>query len=236
MIHQLTDAPMLLSQRTRQRSRANLLVLAALMCLTGPLSRPVWSAEAAEAIEGSTNRPPCCRKLMPASAPTDRSLYQLDSVWTSDVGRKVPLRVLQGRPQVVAMFFTHCEFACPITLHDLKRIQESLPPEIRNQVDFLLVTLDPERDTPAVLAKYRKQQHLGTKGWTLLTGSADDIRELAALLGVNYRKDERGQYAHSNIISILNRDGEVIHQQVGLNKAPEDTIQALRKCVERSKP
>lgn len=226
-----------LPERTRQQSRANLSVLAALMCLVGPLSGPVGSAEAAEgpeAIEGSTNRPPCCRKLMPASTPTDRSLYQLDSVWTSDVGRKVPLRVLQGRPQVVALFFTHCEFACPITLHDLKRIQESLPPEIQNQVDFLLVTLDPERDTPAGLARYRRQQKLGTDHWTLLTGSAEDVRELAALLGVNYRKDERGQYAHSNLISILNRDGEVIHQQVGLNKEPEETLKAIQNCAKPS--
>lgn len=49
--------------------------------------------------------PPCCRPALPAGKPTDHSLYQLDSMWTSDAGRKVNLSVLRGRPQVVAMFF-----------------------------------------------------------------------------------------------------------------------------------
>ena len=88
------------------------------------------------------------------SPPTDQSLYQVDSVWISDVGRNIPLGVLRGRPQVMALFFTHCEFACPLIVHDLKSIQDALPARVRDQVDFVLVSLDPDRDTPEVLAAY----------------------------------------------------------------------------------
>jgi len=187
-----------------------------------------WSlASAAD----STNLPPCCRKSLPTAAYTDRSLYQLESTWTSDVGREVKLGVLRGRPQVVGLFFTHCEYACPIIVHDMKRIQKALPESLRDQVDFLLVSFDTERDTPAVLAAYRETHRLGTDHWTLLTGRADDVRELAALLGINYQKDARGQFAHSNVITVLNAEGEVLHQQVGLNTEPEGALKALTQAA-----
>lgn len=177
----------------------------------------------------STNLPPCCRKALTNAPYSDKSLFQLDSTWTSDVGRKVKLGVFRGRAQVVGLFFTHCEYACPIIVHDMQRIQAALPASLRDRVDFLLVSFDTERDSAAVLADYRKTHKLGTDHWTLLTGKPDDVRELAALLGINYQKDARGQFAHSNVITLLNADGEVIRQQVGLNTGPEDSVKALER-------
>ncbi len=171
--------------------------------------------------------PPCCRQSVPTSAPTDKSLYQLESIWTSDVGRTVPLGVLRGRPQVMALFFSHCEFACPILVHDMKRIEAALPPELRDKVDFLLVSIDTDRDTPSELHAYRARQELPLKNWTLLTGKPDDIRELAALLGVNYQRDSRGQFSHSNVITVLNSEGEIAHQLIGLNQPVGEVVKAL---------
>ena len=67
------------------------------------------------------------------------------------------------------------------------------------------------------------------KNWTLLRGGEDDVRELSALLGVNYMKDARGQFSHSNIITVLDSEGVVAFQQTGLNKDATETIAALRK-------
>ena len=181
---------------------------------------------------GATNgRPPCCRELKPGVVFTDRSLYQLDSEWTSDVGRKIKLGVFTGRPQVVALFFTHCEYACPIIVNDLKRIEAALTEKLRGQVDFLLISLDPERDTPAVLHGYRKSRQLSIAHWSLLQGGGEDVRELAALLGVNYRKDARGQYAHSNVITLLNAKGEIVHQLTGLNQDVTSFVQIIGKTL-----
>jgi len=183
----------------------------------------------------STNLPPCCRKPLAASAFTDKSLFQLDSTWTSDVGREVKLGVFRGRPQVVGLFFTKCEYACPIIVHDMRKIQAALPASLRGQVDFLLVSFDTERDTPAILADYRRTHRLDTDHWAILTGKPDDVRELAALLGINYQKDARGQFAHSNVITLLNAEGEVIRQQVGLNTGPEESVKALEKSLAETK-
>lgn len=186
----------------------------------------------ASAGDAPEEKPPCCRRAEPVAKPTDGSLYQLESEWTSDEGRRLRLGVLHGRPLLVAMFFTTCEYACPILVHDLQRIQAALPAELRGEVDILLVSFDTERDTPAVLRAFRESKGLGKDHWTLLTGRADDVRELAALLGVNYKKDARGQFAHSNVITLLNREGEVAYQLAGLQQDPGALIEAVKKAVQ----
>ncbi|MEO6788524.1 MAG: SCO family protein [Chthoniobacteraceae bacterium] len=179
--------------------------------------------------------PPCCRPALPAGNPTDKSLYLLDSKWTSDVAKTIPLSVLRGRPQIVAMFFSHCEYACPILVHDMKQLEAKLPAGVLAKVDFLLVSFDTKRDTPEALAAYRRKQDLSPARWTLLHGGADDVRELAALLGVNYAQDSRGQFAHSNIITVLNAEGEIAFQQTGLNQDPAPLIAAIEKAARGAK-
>ncbi len=191
----------------------------------------VLCVTAASAADKPAGKPPCCREALPAGHYTDRSLYQLDSKWTSDVGREVKLGVLRGRVQVLAMFFAQCEYACPILVNDMQRLEQSLPAAIRGRVEFLLVSFDTERDTPAALRAYREKMQLTPERWTLLRGGADDVRELAALLGVNFQKDARGQFAHSNLITVLNPEGEIIHQQTGLKGDTAATIAALEKTV-----
>lgn len=175
--------------------------------------------------------PPCCRPALPAGKPTDKSLYLLDSEWTSDVGRRIKLGALRGHPQIVAMFFTHCEYACPILVSELKSIQSKLPTAVLAKVDFLLVSIDAKRDTPTALAAFRETQQLTRERWTLLCGEADDGRELAALLGVNYTQDASGQFAHSNLITLLNAEGEITFQHTGLKQDLTPLIAAIEKAA-----
>lgn len=175
--------------------------------------------------------PSCCLKPAESGQPvSDHSLFQLDSTWTNDKGADLKLGALGGPPLVVTMFFAKCEFACPVLVHDMKKIQAALPEDVRSKVGFVLVSFDTERDTPLVLAEYRKIHELPAN-WTLLRGTADDVPELAALLGVKFKKDARGQFAHSNILTVLNPGGEVVHQQVGLNQAPEETVKQLLRLL-----
>ena len=177
------------------------------------------------------DKPPCCRVPLELGKPTDKSLYLLESTWTSDVGRQIKLGTLRGRPQIVALFFTHCEYACPILVNELKTIESQLPPEVLGKVDFLLVSLDSKRDTPAELAAFREKRQLTRERWTLLRGRADDVRELAALLGVNYAEDSRGQFAHTNLITLLNAEGEIAFQHVGLKQDPSPLIAAIQNAA-----
>jgi protein SCO1/2 len=178
---------------------------------------------------GTALKPSCCTRELTATAPvSDQSLYQLDSSWTNDQGAALPLASLRGRPQIVTMFFARCEFACPILVHDMKRIAAALPESLQTNVGFVLVSFDSERDTPAALAGYRKIHQL-PPNWTLLRGTPDDVLELAALLGVKFKKDLRGQFAHSNLITVLDSNGEIASQQAGLNQRVDDLVSTVKR-------
>jgi cytochrome oxidase Cu insertion factor (SCO1/SenC/PrrC family) len=139
----------------------------------------------------------CCAEstaAAPAAALSARSIYQLDATWTDDRGQAVKLAELRGRPVVLALFFTSCGYACPRIVDDMTRIQATLPAAVRNRARFVLVSFDDERDTVAVLHTYREQHELNAANWVLLRGAPGDIRELAAVLGVKYKKDARGMF------------------------------------------
>ena len=180
----------------------------------------------------SAGKPSCCvTNAGPATAFTDKSLYQLDSTWTNDQGQPMKLSALRGRVQVVAMFFASCQYACPVIVHDMKRIETALPESLRARVNFTLVTFDTGRDTPAALRTYRQRQQLAADRWTLLRATPDDTLEFAALLGVKYKQEATGQFAHSNLITVLNPEGEIIHQQIGLNQDIRETVKAIERAA-----
>jgi protein SCO1 len=130
---------------------------------------------------------------------------------------------------VVVMFFASCEYACSVLVNDLKRIEAALPKDTRARTGFLLISFDTVRDAPEVLRAFRQRMELPEERWTLVTGRPDDVRELAALLGVRYQQDTRGQFAHSNLLTVLN-DGEVIHQHTGLNRPVDKVVRAIVGC------
>ena len=181
--------------------------------------------------KSSAPQPPCCREGLPPAKYSERSLYSLNPVWTSDVGREVKLEVLRGRPQVIALFFTSCEHSCPLIVADLKVIDKALPIGVREKVDFLLVSIDPERDTPEVLRAFRAKHELPTERWTLLRGSAEATRQLAGMVGFNYLPGSPTQYAHSLLISIMDESGVVVFQQVGLGRPPDEAVASLLKII-----
>jgi protein SCO1/2 len=166
---------------------------------------------------------------MPADKPVDdASLYQLESKWTRADGRQVSLSSLRGKVRVLAIFYSSCEFACPVIVGRMKSLQAMLPADRRGDVGFVLVSMDPGKDDPTRLVEYAKRMELDDN-WTLLKGDDGDVRELAALLGFRYREEPDGEFAHSNMISVLDREGRLVQQGVGLDA---DVNDAARKVVE----
>jgi protein SCO1/2 len=200
---------------------------------------------------------------LPAAAFSPDSLYQLTSVWTTASGQSIHLSALRGKPQVMVMAYTSCEYACPIFIsimqnnetprsklrgirrkrrlsatqqaagnRTLQGIERALAPALRQQVGFVAVSFDPEHDTPAVLQAYGDKMHLDPAHWTLLHGAPEDVLELAVLLGVKYKKDPQGGFAHANLITVLNQDGEIVYRHTGLQHSVADTIAAIHSVAQ----
>jgi len=176
--------------------------------------------------ETKTEKHSCCSEEENEEY-SDNSIYQLESEWITQSGEKFSIGILKGKPVVLTMFYASCTYACPILINDMKRIEASIDSDELKNYKFVLFSIDPEKDKPEVLAAVVKKNNLDTKRWTLLTGSKDDVMELAALIGFKFKKDEKG-YSHSNLITFINDEGEIVHQQVGLN---QDITSAAEKLL-----
>jgi protein SCO1/2 len=172
----------------------------------------------------------CCAEEKPAAPLSARSLYQLDAKWTNDAGIAIQLAGFRGQPVIVAMFFAQCEYACPMLVSDILRVQAGLPAEMRNKAKVVLVTFDSTRDTVEALSAYRRRLQLD-ETWTLLRGETSAVQDLAMLLGVKFKQDARGQFAHSNLLTLLNAEGEIVGQRAGLQGDVSDLTQAVKRAI-----
>lgn len=175
---------------------------------------------------------PCCEAMAAAAPFSAGSIYQADARFTDDAGRAVQLGSLRGRPVVLTMFFASCGYACPLLVSDLEAIRAQLPAEVRARAAFVLISFDVARDTPAALAAYRQRRGLDDT-WTLLHGDDDAVREVAALLGVKYKQEADGNFSHSNLLTVLNPEGEIVHQRAGLKGGLEETVAALTAAARK---
>jgi protein SCO1/2 len=171
------------------------------------------------------------RRVVPDEAALgERSIYALGSLWTSDEGRPVRLAELAGRIQLLAMMFTSCPSVCPTFVREIVSLDRVLSPKLRERTHVVLVSIDPDRDTPDVLRRYRERMRLDRERFTLLRGAASDVRELAQVVGVAYAKTEGAEIAHTQLVTVLDASGEVVHQQTGVTEDRERLIAGIERA------
>ncbi len=98
--------------------------------------------------------------------------------------RPVDDRFLADKPTVVHFGFTHCPVVCPTTMFELSEYMRELGP-LADEIRFVFVTVDPERDTPELLRSYLASFDPRLIG---LSGSPGQIRALADGLGASYSR------------------------------------------------
>lgn len=162
----------------------------------------------------------------PAALP-ETSLYQLGGEWEDQNGQAFSLSTLRGRPQVIAMVYGSCKGACPRIISDIQAMENLVQAKSSaGDIGFVLVTMDPEIDSPQRLRGLVDKFDLGPD-WRLLRGTTDQVRELAAVLGVKYRKISETDYAHSNTITVLDKEGSIVHQKQELGTGVDESAKAL---------
>ena len=158
---------------------------------------------------------------------SELSIYNLPSVWTSQNNETTELKDLRGDVLVMVMIYTTFQVACPRLVADMRDIESKLPNNKKKNVKFILVSIDPETDTPERLMEFAIENEMDSDQWLFLRGSEDDTREFAAVLAVNYKKISPMDFSHSNIISVFNQEGELVHQKEGLGVNNGETVQAI---------
>jgi protein SCO1/2 len=95
---------------------------------------------------------------------------------------------LLGKPTLIHFGFTHCPVVCPTTLFELAELMKDLGPRA-NQVNFVFVTVDPERDTPALLKQYVANFD---ERFIALGGTPDAVEAFAKGFNAAYAKVQQG--------------------------------------------
>lgn len=158
---------------------------------------------------------------------SDMSIYNLPSHWTTQDGNEIELKDLQGKVTAMVMIYTSCQAACPRLVADMRNIEKQIPEDKKDDVQYVFVSIDPETDTPERLKAFAKENKMEDDKWIFLRGTEDDTREFAAVLAVNYKQISPIDFSHSNIISVFNQEGELVHQQEGLGVNNKETVQAI---------
>lgn len=143
------------------------------------------------------------------------SIFLLDSKWQNQDGKELQLKDLKGKNLVFVMIFTSCQTACPILVADMQKIAAKIDPKKLKETTMVLVSIDPDNDTPAVLKKYATERKMVGDPWLFLTSDKESIRELANVLAVKYKKISPIIFSHSNIITVFNKKGEMVNQAEG---------------------
>jgi protein SCO1/2 len=163
----------------------------------------------------------------------ERSLYRLGASFQTDEARAFQLPELRGNFQVLALIFTRCPSVCPTLVHDMQALERAMPTDVKDATRFTLVSIDPTHDTPDALRAYRKKLGLSPERWLLLRGEPDPVRDLSALLGFSYSSSTSSglPLAHSKLVTVLNRECEIIHQQESVSADPQKIIDAIFRAL-----
>ena len=158
----------------------------------------------------------------------DTSIYQLTSRITDQDGREHGLDAYRGHPVVITMFYGTCPHVCPLLISTIQKTELALAPEDRAKLRVLMVSIDPDNDTPQLLREVADRHHVDDTRWKLTRASPADVRKIAAVLGIKYRKLPDGEFNHSTVLTLLDREGVIRARTSRIPGIDEAFLDAIR--------
>jgi protein SCO1/2 len=160
-----------------------------------------------------------------------------DFTLTTQDGARLSLRDLRGKVVAVTFIYTSCVDTCPVLTAKMAALQARLGRELGTRVFFASVTVDPERDTPEALKRYAEAHGANPAGWAFLTGTPTEIRDVERRYGVYARKNPRGDVDHTFLTSLIDREGVLRVQYLGVRFNPDELLGDVRSLLrEMSRP
>lgn len=165
-------------------------------------------------------------RLAPAETPAER--YFTNTVLRNHRGEDVRLYadLIRGRTVVITSFFASCKASCTLLHAVFARLQQHLGDRLGRDVVLLSITVDPERDTPDVLARTAAATGAGG-GWHFLSGDPAAVNGVLAKLGLSAATPE----SHSNLILVGN-DRTGLWKKVRGLASPQEVVKAVDSVVD----
>lgn len=125
-------------------------------------------------------------------------------------GQQVKLSDFRDKIVLIYFGYTYCPDVCPTTLAEIKKAMGILG-SAADEIQVIMITVDPERDTPAVLNAYMSQFDSRFLG---LTGTISELQNIAAPLGVYFARQEGATGSdylmeHTAAVMVINQSGSL---------------------------
>ena len=153
------------------------------------------------------------------SDPPRNSLYQVNVPLTDQEGNRSNWQDAVPGPRIVSMFYTRCDYVCPMLFEAIRSLESSLPASNLQQLRVGLVTLDPARDDVSALKQTAAQRAGDPTRWRLYRSADSDVRKLAGMLGIQYRRLSDGEFNHSTVMILLDSSGVELARTQNIAKA-----------------
>src|SRR5262245_12983619 len=137
-------------------------------------------------------------------------------ILTKQDGKRLALKELRGKVLAITFIFASCADTCPLLTAKMAGVQDRLGPAFGPEVNFVSITVDPERDTPEILMRYAEAHKANPAGWAFLTGSPTEIRDVAKRYGIYYKKNPGGDVDHTFLTSLVDQSGTLRVQYMGV--------------------
>ncbi|MDH3865350.1 MAG: SCO family protein [Gammaproteobacteria bacterium] len=135
--------------------------------------------------------------------------------------------VLKDNIVVISFIFTNCQGACPLMTRNLTMIRDMLPGNVRDEIHFISISLDPVRDTPAAMKEFAQTHDADQESWLWLTGQPDNVNLVTKKLGTYTDELE----AHTTMLIAANVR-ESHWTKIAPNVPPKGVAERLRLLVE----
>jgi len=165
------------------------------------------------------------------------SVYRVDAELIDQSGQAMTFAAAAGHVRLASLFYASCGYVCPLLIEQVRSIEAQLDGDQKQGLRVLLISLDPERDTPEALSALASTRKLDLQRWTLARPQPDDLRKLSAVLGVQYRQLDNGEVNHSTVVSLLDAQGRILAQtrKLGTEVDPE-FLAAVRAALSPAAP
>lgn len=143
-------------------------------------------------------------------------------------GRQVRFSDFRGRVVILNFIYASCKEACPLHSNVIASIQSMVNSgPLRDAVQFISITTDPERDTPEVLRAYGPAHGLDTTNWTFLTSGPakpTETRELGERYGLKFSRTADGDFIHGVVTHVIDESGVLRARFHGLKFDPANLV------------
>ena len=169
--------------------------------------------------------------------PMDENINGSFTLINQDSNKVVFPDDFKGKIIVTGFIYTNCPDICPMTTHNMQLVQNKISDEGIKNVQFIGISFDPERDTPALLKKYSKLRDINEDNFQFLTGKKETISSLLKEMNVlaisaDSSFTDSGEpiyfYTHTDRITIVDQEGHIRAEFSGSQANREKIIEDIK--------